>query len=353
MSEIEDRVATVEKELIAIEYRQLNIVKNLIRYGFTTDNKDKQKSAWLALLNYFIRRQVIVFSVTIISVVTALSSLYLAYNANSILKDQNTLIINQNKLVKEQGFLLEADRRSSLNFLIASMYDIVNEDLDEEQSGGIDLSMRTVKTISAVCESIQPYRRLGVSDSLLTSPLSPERGQLLVFLTSLDMSESTYDSIYKYCNFAYADIEGASLPSVYLSRIHMPYSNCKDVNFLEADLSHANLAHANFDNATLNYTYTRKTNLFGAQLKGAYVDKEWLNNYARYSEANIVGEHNGRDVYEVMVFVDEKGHLRYDNTQLIISINSIMASYQVVQTSNAKFQFGDSDYEKYVLDYSR
>lgn len=171
---------------------------------------------------------------------------------NSLLLRQDTLtqvqvaqVEVQNELLQNQIYLSEAERRSSLNFLLGSLLDQINRELKGINPFDRSLSNETIGRIAGISHSFKPYNYLQ-GDTLITKPLSPERGQLLIALLYSNLSHKTYDKIFESSNFSSSELQGSNLSGRYLSGVDLHNANLSGANLSGTDLFDANLIDADF-----------------------------------------------------------------------------------------------------------
>ena len=142
-----------------------------------------------------------------------------------LLMNQNELLNNQNALIQRQMSLEEANRRSALIVLMSNIIDKADKEIEGQQKGlsksahekkRYTLSQSLIGQIAALSHSFKPYRYME-GDTLISWPLSPERGQLLITITSLPLDTTTFISIYGTATFQKADLKKAILFDRYLS----------------------------------------------------------------------------------------------------------------------------------------
>lgn len=224
-------------------------------------------------------------------------------NQNSLFKNQNNLVEQQNNRIVQQTELIEADRRSSLVFLMGNIMDKVDEEIKTVGNKQRALSFEVIGRITALSQSLKPYKYLK-NDRLIRKPLSPERGQLLLALINshLDTIE-TYDLIFKTTKFSRSDLEEAQLSNAYLAGARLNNANLEEVvlksaNLNRAKLQSADLQEANLSAATLQQTHLRKAYLNLADLEKANLSKADLSEadltYANLKKA-ILYETNFKD----------------------------------------------------------
>lgn len=144
----------------------------------------------------------IVFKIgSIVGTAIAFFSLYIAFESNKILTEQNTKFDNQNQLI-------EADRRSSLVFLFNNIMDAIDRELKtpvRDSTLLVDvnghkgkISNQLAGRIIALSRRLQPYRMYDYdTDSLSKKLISPERGQLLINLLESNIDTISLSAIYK------------------------------------------------------------------------------------------------------------------------------------------------------------
>ncbi len=192
---------------------------------------------------------------------------------DSLTQQQIAQVKIQNELLDKQTYLSEADRRSSLNFLLGNLLDQINAELKGINSSDRSLSDETIGRIAGLSQSFKPYRYLQV-DTLISKPLSPERGQLLIALVNSNLSKETYEKIFESSDFSSAALQGAHLSGSLLSREDF---NDVDVlmKYLIRGIPHENevnwraRARAHLRGANLRDADLSNANLSGADLSGA------------------------------------------------------------------------------------
>lgn len=154
---------------------------------------------------------------------------------STLLYYQNIKIDHQNVRLDQQTQLQEADRRSSLVFLLSNTLEAINTELKEDYGKDSirNLSPQLIGQIIALSRSFRPYRFLE-NDTLIAQPLSPERGQLLVSLVESQLDAVTYENVFSKAIFDRSDLRGANLSGADLSL----------ANLIGADLILANLRGA-------------------------------------------------------------------------------------------------------------
>lgn len=211
----------------------------------------------------------------------------LLYNQNKLLTQQNLLLQNQNYRLDQQTYLQEADRRSSLIFLMGNLLDAMDRELksDVGQPGVRDLSPQIIGRVVALSKSLRPYRYLE-SDSLVARELSPERGQLLVSIVNSQIDNSSLRRIFQFSDFSFADLKGAVLSGEYLSGINLRRADLANATLDETDLSRADLSGADLSEAVLARANLREARFRQSLMNNAYLESADLTQ-ASFYEANM------------------------------------------------------------------
>lgn len=206
-----------------------------------------------------------------------------------ILVFQTTLLVNQNKLITSQNNLIEADRRSSLVFVMSDVLSDMNEELKYKGSSERNISRTLEARIITLCMAMKPYRYME-NGTLISQQISPERGQLLFTLLKSDLgSQSSQDILnsadfnytnlrginmgrgakLKYARLDYSDFSNAQMPAANLESSDLKGVNMYGANLSDAVFIKANLIKANLKNSELLSADLTKANLFGADLTNA------------------------------------------------------------------------------------
>ncbi|WP_438710156.1 pentapeptide repeat-containing protein [Aquimarina muelleri] len=206
-----------------------------------------------------------------------------------VLVFQTKLLMNQNKLITSQNNLVEADRRSSLVFVMGDVLADLNEELKYKGSGSRNISRTLEARIIGLCMAMKPYRYID-NGELIENAISPERGQLLFTLLKSDLGlESSQDILnsaeFQYTNFRkvnlgrganlkyarldYSDFTEAQMPETNLERSDLKEVQMSKINLSDSNLKRARLQNANLQKAELLSVDFTSANLFGANLIGA------------------------------------------------------------------------------------
>jgi len=208
----------------------------------------------------------------------------LLFNQNKILTQQNVLLENQNYRLDQQTYLQEAERRSSLIFLMGNLLDAMDRELKEDigQAGVRDLSPQIIGRVVALSKSLRPYRYLE-SDSLVKRELSPERGHLLISLVNSQIDNGSLRRIFQFADFSFADLKDAVLSGEYMSGINLHHADLSGAILDETDLSGADLSGADMHNVVLARANLREARFRQTDLHDAYLES------ADLTQANFYG----------------------------------------------------------------
>jgi uncharacterized protein YjbI with pentapeptide repeats len=212
-----------------------------------------------------------------------------------LLINQNELLKTQNKFIKEQSSLSEGARRSSLVFLMGEIMQAVNEELKDKPATPYHkdrkLSPQLIARIAALSHSLKPYRYLD-GDTLITKPLSPERGQLLMNIAYLKLdSTETLPEIFEKSSFELADLKEAVLFETYLGMANLSQADLRGAYLRGAFLRGANLSYTDLREADLreaDLTYSDLSNSFMSVVDSSIIDLGFKDmNFTDLSDADL------------------------------------------------------------------
>lgn len=193
---------------------------------------------------------------------------------------QNSLVREQNKKVNIQNNLMEAERRSSLIFLMSNILDKMDNEIREEvkikgDSTRYTLSKPLISRIVALSKAFKPYKLLD-NDTLSNKLVSPERGQLLIALMGSSLDSTTQNTITRQGDFSNAiasniNLQFAGLFEANFSGADFSSANLSNTTLILADLSGSNLNGANFIGANLFNSDCSDAKLNSADLSGAFL----------------------------------------------------------------------------------
>ncbi len=252
-----------------------------------TNHIIRRMLAWYSWINF--RRWIVTVFQSLFLAFSGLFGTVLLYNQNKLLIQQNQLMVQQNKRLDQQTYLQEAERRSSLIFLMGNILDAINQELraDVEKPGARDLSPQLIGRIIALSSALKPYKYLS-SDSLVQREISPERGHLLLSILSSELDYSTLRRIYRSADFSYADLQQASLSGDYMAGAHLKHADFTGAAMDETDLSGADLSDAILVNVVLARSNLSATGFRAAELKGANLRESNLVG-ANFQQADLRG----------------------------------------------------------------
>lgn len=179
----------------------------------------------------------------------------------------------ENKIRKDQFEFSESVRVKSLAQLMGNIFDKIDEELKDNSQR--TLSKETIGRIGALSHSYKPYRCLE-GDSLSLKRKSPERGQLLLALSQMNIDTSSFNQIKLKTSFVGADLKDADLRNANLSGIDLSQANLEGADLSGANMIEVNLKEANLWGANLNKVNLKGANLWGANLAWAKLNESDL-----------------------------------------------------------------------------
>lgn len=268
--QLNDRFEQIENSLKEQEHRITRIITNLLRYGFDNSNLKRRNAVWKAFLAYFLRQSKITLLIATTSGLIAIVSLFLAWKANNIIEYQNSLLEQQNERIMQQTYLQEAERRSSLNYLVGNILDRIDTELRDSNNKDRKLSPQLIGSIISLSQRLMPYRFLE-NGKLTSKEYSPERGQLFTALINSELDEKSIQEILHSSDFSHSLIENTRLYNIDLQGLKLDYSRIRssffenvgfrgssiksaiieNVYFKECDLRYTNFENSKFDSTKL------------------------------------------------------------------------------------------------------
>ncbi len=208
----------------------------------------------------------------------------------AVLIFQTKLLMNQNKFIENQNNLVEADRRSSLVFVMDNVLGDLNEELKYKGANSKNNISNTLQArIVSLSRAMKPYQYIE-DGQLIEEKISSERGQLLYSLIKSDLGQQSLSDIFyagdfeysylkevslgrgvylKYAKLNYANLSNANMPAANLGNSELKGANMHKINLSDADLKRARLIESNLKNAELAGADLTNSNLSGSDLSGA------------------------------------------------------------------------------------
>ncbi|GAA0717549.1 hypothetical protein GCM10009430_14610 [Aquimarina litoralis] len=184
-----------------------------------------------------------------------------------ILMFQTWLVINQNVLVGNQNALIEAERRSSLVFIMDNLLSDLSEELKYKGSSERNISPVLEARIASLTRAMKPYK-YEEDGELIDEKISPEKGQLLFSLIRSNLADQSYREILDASDFSYTYFKDIFLGrGVNLKYINLNHSNLSEVNLPAANLERAELVEANLERINLSDAILKRANFTESNLK--------------------------------------------------------------------------------------
>ncbi|MEM7367043.1 MAG: pentapeptide repeat-containing protein [Bacteroidota bacterium] len=212
---------------------------------------------------------------------------------------QEALFTQQKKLQKahmqQQATLLEAARKSNQGVLVNNLLNKLDDEL-ADQSARIPSKEAIARTV-ALGNSFEPYLYWN-GDSLSAHKISPERGQLLLALTLMNIDSTSFDTIKARTTFSGAVLRGADMTAANLNLVDLRAADMKEIILVGAQLNQADLRKSNLWGSTLTdasfmMTDMKRAELSWADLSGAKMNGSDLNGItltnAHVREADLSG----------------------------------------------------------------
>ena len=215
--------------------------------------------------------------IVLVLVVIMAAGVVFLYLHNRTLRTQIEELIGHNE---QQTLVIDSLHRSGVIYMMGNVLKEAEEELDNSLTR--TLSDERIAAIAALCYMLKPHT-YKIGDSISTRKLSPERGQLLLMLASMNLDSGTLQKIMLRASFAGALLRNSNLNGAKLAGADLGGADLQGADLRSADLSGCNLRIANLWGANLS-----NAKLNGAELVRA--DLRWTNlNQADLTRADLTG----------------------------------------------------------------
>lgn len=206
------------------------------------------------------------------------------YLSDSIKEKYTAQIEHQQSHIDQQAAMIDSGRQVGMINLMNLVLANVSEELGKTPERY--LSDEMVEQIAALSYSFISHM-YQEKDGIPADAQSPERGQLLLLLTTMRIDSGSMKKMLAKTSFAGALLREANLEGVNLVGADLQRADLQDANLKEANLNGTNLSFANLWGANLE-----KAQLIGANLKRADLSWSILNGadlkWGRLLEADLV-----------------------------------------------------------------
>ncbi|MCF2829401.1 MULTISPECIES: pentapeptide repeat-containing protein [unclassified Pseudoalteromonas] len=309
----DEKEIQIEARLIEQEHRLIPVILNVIE---TRRKYEKSDSRRIAAVKALVWRLFTPANAAVVGMgAVSFLGVWVAYQSNTLIKEQN-------KLIQTQNVIVEATRRSSMVFELTAIFDQINQNIEKfdkvtRQTSGLDCSPRDYVSVDyyipptvnntyyvlpptlsgraiALSLSFKPYAYLDVekvhrlagdnnNSDLTGRNLSPERAQMLLSLVKSNIDIEPINSAG--ANFSSSDFvdfnlnglsfNGANISSANFTGAEMVLSDFTNTNLYGALLVDANGICTKFDGADMRNTdfsefWYEGATFKGTNLRGAY-----------------------------------------------------------------------------------
>lgn len=200
-----------------------------------------------------------------------------------IAKLQNRKFDKQNEYINIQNNLAESTRKSSLVFLLSNILDNMDKEIKQQREKltykennlkyEFKLSDELISRIVAISKAFEPYSKIDSSGSLSNELISPERGQLLIALTGVQLDSLSSSKIFKTSNFDFANVGDHVFRTKYLNGLKLNNANLsgsifKNTQLIEVEISNSDLSYCKFKNCS----FSTKGDSYYTNLKSVEMD---------------------------------------------------------------------------------
>jgi uncharacterized protein YjbI with pentapeptide repeats len=210
-----------------------------------------------ATRHFMKQKKVFIGGIVLGALITSAVSYFLFY---TVFTDQTNLL--QDRLTGQETEIALL-RKNNWAPLLQNVLDKIDNELHDNPKR--ILSEETIERIAAMGYFFKPYLHLE-GDTTAPELLSPERGQLLLLLASLNLDSVSYVKIKSRTSFEGADLREADLSHTDLRGADLVKADLANVNLNGARLDAANLSFANLWGCHASYASMERINLRRANL---------------------------------------------------------------------------------------
>jgi uncharacterized protein YjbI with pentapeptide repeats len=201
--------------------------------------------------------------------------IFVIFRQNRIIEKQAAYQLSQEKA---QAEMMETIRKTGHADMLANMLNQIDTDLRDDPDR--KLSDETISRIAALCYAFQPTGN--TTDSATAIKLSPERGQLLLMLTRMNIDSASFRKVLLLSTFSGAVLKDADLREIDLSGAALNGADFRNAklegsNFSKADLRAANFHGAQLQEAVFVESDLKRANMSWADINDADLRKADLN----------------------------------------------------------------------------
>lgn len=177
---------------------------------------------------------------------------------------------NQNKRILELTEITESLRKNNQVYLMSNVLNQVQDEIKMNPNG--PLSDATIARVAALSFSFKPYRFIE-NDTLSDRELSPERGQLLIALTLMNIDSASFNAIKRKSTFKKADLRGVTLTDIDLSGINLEEA---DMSF--SKITGVNFSYSNLRKIRMSSVFCNQCTIISSDLSRSYFSKSKFKN---------------------------------------------------------------------------
>lgn len=191
--------------------------------------------------------------------------------------------------------IIDSIQQQSYSGLLHQLVEVI--DAERRQGQSTILKAETISRIASLSYAFRPVaHREG--DSVSTRKLSKERGQLLLFLSGLELDTATLQRIFTRSSFAGSDLQGADLHGASLQGVDLTGADLSNAKLNGVNLTGAHLARATFWGSNLQQAILTHADLTGANLSWCDINNAHLEK-AILTEADLTSAQlRGADLHD-------------------------------------------------------
>ncbi len=245
----QDKLLQIEARLLEQEHRPFSLLKNFFNRKKWDKQDPRRKAVKVAIL----------WRLFFSPGTVAAAGGFIAILSLMVLVWQTRVLIEQNEKINDQTYLIEAQRRATLQFEISEILNRLDEELTESNIER-NLSPELKSRIIASTVAMKPYRSYE-NDTLLPA-YSYEKAQLFIALVQSQIDSTDLSEIFRSSDFTRMRLKDVKLgeQSPVVIRIE------------DLDLSDSYISNVDFYNFDIDFLTMDRSSLESIRLMGSFTD---------------------------------------------------------------------------------
>jgi uncharacterized protein YjbI with pentapeptide repeats len=292
----------------------------------------------------------------LLTIILTILTLHLTCESNDLSDKSNHLSERSNQLIDRQIAIEDAARRATISAELTAILDQIN-DYQIDHPGSRTLPSTIISRISSATYFMSPYDQPKSIAPDFPGKCSPERGQLLVVLASLNLSD--YRSIMEKSNFSYAVIYQTTISSfdtkgksvlkncvfehAYFLEDTMPRTDFSAGWMLNTQFETSYFANSVLDSVQISQSEFSRSNFDISNFRGAILQRVSFKNSTSCKGCDF----NGAKLIDISI--DSLSSFKGSNFTRALIINVRPTSHLAFEEANFHGAFVDEQFFNSVL----